>query len=218
MVASRLTWCAAIQISTDSGMHESAEFAPCLCWVLAMLLSSGFPYMAPERAFPSWRPRRWRSQRGHKARLPFNVVLVPHFCPCTGRPSPILLHCALSGLFTERKSEFQSDQVMSTGAMRAPCYQLPSAMKARETLTIKGVGANLMMAGPHNFLDTRGRCSVAKISSAATGGLSDTSVYGCPKNALCRLQMELGKGSNTGGFRDGNPRRLCGIHRRGLGR
>jgi hypothetical protein len=46
----RVTWRAAIQISTDSGMHESGEFAPCLCWVLAMLPPPGFPYMAPERA------------------------------------------------------------------------------------------------------------------------------------------------------------------------
>jgi len=41
---------AAIQFSTDYGMHESGEFAPCLCWVLAMLPSPGFPYMAPESA------------------------------------------------------------------------------------------------------------------------------------------------------------------------
>jgi hypothetical protein len=42
-------------------------------------------------------------------RLCRSVVLVPHCRPCAGRPSPILLHCALSGLFPERKSEFQSD-------------------------------------------------------------------------------------------------------------
>jgi hypothetical protein len=34
----------------DMVRGKSDEFAPCLCWVLAMLLSSGFPYMAPERA------------------------------------------------------------------------------------------------------------------------------------------------------------------------
>jgi hypothetical protein len=33
-----------------AGMHKSGEFTPCLCWVLAMLPSPGFPYMAPERA------------------------------------------------------------------------------------------------------------------------------------------------------------------------
>jgi hypothetical protein len=37
-----------IQISIDYGMHKSDEFSPCLCWVLAMLQSLGFPYMAGE--------------------------------------------------------------------------------------------------------------------------------------------------------------------------